>query len=280
MAEVSAGAAATGCVALLAGFALVRRRLRSKPLDSDLSPAVVVPAVVVQGRRPRHVAVIMDGNRRYGERKFGRARRLEGHHAGGEKLGHVVDWCVEYGVREVTCFAFSTENWKRDRFEVEGLMRTFVERCTAILQKAHERQIRCRVLCTDDSRLPPDVREALETLVAETRTYAVLTLNLAVSYGARSEILQATRRAASEVERGLLRAEEIDEATFGTYLQLDSEPDLLIRTSGEHRLSNFLLWQLAYTELVFLDKFWPDLEKADFVHCLDAYARRNRRFGA
>ncbi|KAH8063497.1 hypothetical protein JL722_2671 [Aureococcus anophagefferens] len=165
---------------------------------------------------PAHVAFIMDGNRRFGAKRFGHARRLEGHAAGGRKLGEVVDWCLRAGVAEVTAFAFSTENWHRDSAEVALLMRTFVDQCSEILKHAREKRVRCDVLCTDATRLPADVRAALETLETETAfADAALTLHLA----------------------------------------------------------------MAYTELVFLDKHWPELAEDDFDAVLDEYARRQRRYG-
>ncbi|KAJ8600862.1 hypothetical protein CTAYLR_008211 [Chrysophaeum taylorii] len=220
----------------------------------------------------------MDGNRRYGERQFGRARRLEGHQAGGKKLGEVVEWCVDCGVREVTCFAFSTENWRRDPAEIDCLMKTFVGRCDAIKKKAQEKRIRVRVLCTDN-RLPEDVDTALQALVDETRTYDGFVLNLAVSYGSRMEIAEAAKAVATDVKNGLLDPNDITEDTITKHLQLPDAPDLLVRTSGERRISNFLLWQLAYTELVFIDKLWPDLSRRDFDSLLRTFANRHRRFG-
>jgi len=231
------------------------------------------------GHVPRHIAFIMDGNRRYGASAFGPARRLEGHAAGGRKLGEVVEWCVGAGVRECTVFAFSTENWRRDSGEVALLMKTFLDQSVEILARARERRIRCNVLCSDPSRLPADVAARLRTLEDETRGHTAFTLNLAVSYGARSELANAARALAERARDGALDVAAIDEAALGAELSLTSAPDLLVRTSGERRLSNFLLWQMAYTELLFLDKHWPELEKRDFDAVLAEYARRARRFG-
>lgn len=233
--------------------------------------------LVAPVRKPRHIAFIMDGNRRFGERALG--RKLEGHRAGGEKLGEVVEWCLEAGIGEVTCFAFSTENWKRDSTEIECLMNLFCERCEAIKEKAHKLEIRVSVLCTDDRRFPEKVTNALRSLVKETANYEALRLNLAVSYGARGEIVQAARSVAKAAQKGLVDPDQLDERTFQSFLQLESEPDLLVRTSGERRISNFILWQLAYTELVFVDKLWPALDKRDFFDCLRTFADRSRRYG-
>ncbi|KAJ1457404.1 Decaprenyl diphosphate synthase-like protein [Pelagophyceae sp. CCMP2097] len=224
----------------------------------------------------------MDGNRRYGERKFGdvgSARKLEGHSEGGRKLGDVIEWCMESGVRELTCFAFSTENWNREQNEVDMLMRTFISRCEEIGRTARERGVRVVVLSSDTSRIPAHVSEALDKLVRETALHSTMTLNLAVSYGARGELANAARGLAVRVRAGTLDPEQIDEASFESELLLSSAPDLLLRTSGEFRLSNFLLWQLAYTELVFVDQFWPELTRLDFDGVLDEFARRKRRYG-
>lgn len=245
--------------------------------------AYVCVLLVVYRRRkremriPEHVAFIMDGNRRYGAREFGMVRHLEGHEAGGRKLGLVCEWCVDFGIREMTCFAFSTENWNRSPKEIETLMATFIDKCAAIEAKAHEKRVRVRVMSTND-RLPERVKIALTRLVDATSEYDTLTLNLAISYGGRSEIVNAAKEVARRVRDGL-DVDTVDEATFATFLTLQSAPDVLIRTSGEFRLSNFLLWQLAYTELVFLDKFWPDIEKKDLEHAFRIFASRKRRFG-
>lgn len=227
-------------------------------------------------RIPRHVAFIMDGNRRYGKRQYGKP--LQGHEAGGRKLGQVCEWCADLGVREITAFAFSTENWNRSHEEIDTLMSTFIDKCVEIEEKAHHRKVRVRVMSTDQ-RLPSSVREALERLQAATAAYETLTLNLAISYGGRSEIVNAAKSIARRVRDGSLDVEQVDESVFASFLTLESAPDVLVRTSGEFRLSNFLLWQLAYTELVFLDKYWPDIEKTDLERVFQIFAKRKRRFG-
>ena len=265
---------------LCAVVALVVRRRKGGAWEAS-PPRLREDGGAVRVRRvvPSHVAFIMDGNRRFGAKRFGPQRRLEGHAAGGRKLGEVLDWCLDAGVREVTAFAFSTENWNRDSREVALLMRTFVDQCAEILAKARERRVKCVVLCTDAARLPADVAGALSTLAAETADLDALTLNLAVSYGARGEIAAAARTLAERCARGDLAPADVTEDALGAAMALASPPDLLVRTSGERRLSNFLLWQMAYTELVFLDKHWPELDRADFEDVLDEYARRQRRFG-
>ena len=233
------------------------------------------------GPPPRHVAIIMDGNRRFGARAFGPERRLEGHAAGARKLGEVVDWCLGRGVAELTVFAFSTENWDRDADEVAALMREFVARAAEVERRCVERGIRCRILCTAPERLPRAARAALDRLEAATAPVPAprLVLNIAVSYGARGEIARAARTLAARCARGELAAGEIDEAAVERELLLRSPPDLVVRTSGERRLSNFLLWQAAYAELVFVEKHWPAFAECDLDAALGEYRRRGRRFG-
>jgi len=274
-----AGGACAGFVVGAAVVLVLARGRRSAARGGAAAPARDAAATASPRTVPRHVAFIMDGNRRYGAAAFGPARRLEGHAAGGRKLGDVVDWCVDTGVAECTVFAFSTENWRRDAAEVALLMRTFLDQADEILVRARARGVRCRVLCTDDARLPADVRARLGALEAGTARESRLLLNLAVSYGARSELARAAAACAARCARGEMSPADVDEAAVARELALRSCPDLLVRTSGERRLSNFLLWQVAYSELVFLDKHWPELARADFDAVLAEYARRQRRFG-
>ena len=264
----AAWSAALGTGALLALAARAYGRRRRAARDAAGPP-------------PRHVAIIMDGNRRFGARAFGPERRLEGHAAGARKLGEVVDWCLGRGVAELTVFAFSTENWDRDADEVAALMREFVARAAEVERRCVERGIRCRILCTAPERLPRAARAALDRLEAATAPVPAprLVLNIAVSYGARGEIARAARTLAARCARGELAAGEIDEAAVERELLLRSPPDLVVRTSGERRLSNFLLWQAAYAELVFVEKHWPAFAERDLDAALDEYRRRGRRFG-
>ena len=261
----AAWSAALGTGALLALAARAYGRRRRAARDAAGPP-------------PRHVAIIMDGNRRFGARAFGPERRLEGHAAGARKLGEVVDWCLGRGVAELTVFAFSTENWDRDAGEVAALMREFVARAAEVERRCVERGIRCRILCTAPERLPRAARAALDRLEAPVPAPR-LVLNIAVSYGARGEIARAARTLAARCARGELAAGEIDEAAVERELLLRSPPDLVVRTSGERRLSNFLLWQAAYAELVFVEKHWPAFAECDLDAALDEYRRRGRRFG-
>lgn len=182
---------------------------------------------------------------------------------------------------QVTVFAFSTENWDRDAGEVAALMREFVTRAADVERRCVERRIRCRILCTAPERLPRAAKAALDRLEAATAPVPDprLLLNIAVSYGARSEIARAARTLAARCACGELTAGQIDEAAVERELLLRSAPDLVVRTSGERRLSNFLLWQAAYAELVFVEKHWPAFAERDLDAALDEYRQRGRRFG-
>ena len=235
---------------------------------------------------PRHIAVIMDGNRRYGAQQSG--DRLSGHEAGGQTLVEAVKWCIELGVTHLTAYAFSTENWSRSPREIQTLMRVFEKYADELLRDALELRIRVHLLATDPHLLPPHVLHKLRELqrVTSAQPATRLTLNLCVSYGGRSELVGAARRLAAQVERGERGAETIDEAAFASELLTarhgggSPDVDLLIRTSGEHRLSNFLLWQVAYAEMVFVRKMWPEFRRDDLRAAVAEYARRKRRFGA
>lgn len=228
---------------------------------------------------PRHVAIIMDGNGRWA-RKRGKPR-IFGHRAGAESLRAVLRACRDHDVQYLTVYAFSTENWIRPPDEVSGLMtllRTFLKKDE---HELHENQVRLRVTGRI-ADLPKAVRAELTRVMEATRHYDKGHLILALSYGGRTEITDAVRAIARNVQSGDLDPEQIDEARLARHLYLPDvpDPDLMIRTSGERRLSNFLLWQLSYTELYFTDTLWPDFREAHFADALADYARRCRRFGA
>jgi undecaprenyl diphosphate synthase len=232
---------------------------------------------------PRHVAIIMDGNRRHGRKAHGNSTR--GHWDGSRKLLEVAKWCQAERIRTLTVYAFSTENWDRDPAEVSALMNIFTTYCEELRQEALQRNIRVRVLSTDASRIPAKVQAGLDRLQEDTRgCMGGLQLNICLSYGGRGEIVNACRFLAREVAQGRLDADRISESDVGGALLTSQDecpdPDVLIRTSGEYRLSNFLLWQIAYTELFFVDKNWPEFQKTDLVNVIRAFAMgRRRRFG-
>ena len=228
---------------------------------------------------PRHVAVIMDGNGRWAKRRM--QPRLFGHRAGAESLRAVLRACREHGVEYLTVYAFSTENWVRPADEVSGLMsllRTFLKKDE---HELHENQVRLRVTGRIGD-LPKAVRAELERVMEATKHYEKGHLILALSYGGRAEIVDAVRAIAADVRAGRLAPEAIDEKAIAARLYLPDvpDPDLMIRTSGELRLSNFLLWELSYSEFYFTETLWPDFREADFAKALEEYARRQRRYGA
>ncbi|HTN10232.1 MAG TPA: isoprenyl transferase [Acetobacteraceae bacterium] len=241
-------------------------------------PAILVEAAPPPGL-PAHVAIIMDGNGRWASARG--LPRVAGHRAGVEAVRRCVRLAIEAGVGCLTLYAFSSENWRRPAAEVldlTGLLRHFLR---AEIAELHQRGVRLRVI-GDRSRFDADIQRDL--LAAEQRTAGNtrLTLVVALSYGGRAEIVAAARAAAEAVRAGRLDPEQLDETAFGQLLSTAGlpDPDLIIRTSGEQRLSNFLLWQSAYAELVFLDVLWPDFAEPHFSEALAEFARRERRYGA
>ncbi|MBI3333354.1 MAG: isoprenyl transferase [Candidatus Omnitrophica bacterium] len=236
-------------------------------------------AMVDRTRLPRHVAIIMDGNGRWA-----RARglpRVMGHRAGIKSVRVVAELARELGVGVLTLYAFSVENWKRHPQEVATLMRLLDEYLRRELPTLMKNEIRLNVL-GDMTALPERVQEHLKEVMAGTGGNGKMVLNLALNYSGRCEILQAVRRISAQMQAGNLKEAELDEAAFSRFLYTDGQPDpdLLIRTSGEQRISNFLLWQISYTELYLTPTLWPDFGKPDFLAALLEYQRRERRFGA
>jgi undecaprenyl diphosphate synthase len=227
---------------------------------------------------PRHVAIIMDGNGRWAERRG--LDRIEGHRAGIESVRAVVRAAHELGVAQLTLYAFSTENWSRPKGEVDALMGLLEHYLEAELDELHRNGIRLRAMGRLE-RLPAGVRARLEQALCRTRGNTEMEVVFALSYGGRTEIVDAARRIAREVEQGKLDPEQIDEKVFAAYLYAPDlpEPDLLIRTGGESRVSNFLLWQIAYSEIHVTGVMWPDFRKGDLVEAIWSYQNRERRYG-
>ena len=231
-------------------------------------------------RVPRHVAVIMDGNRRYGRARHGDAAR--GHWDGARTLLAFAGWCIAEGVGAVTVYAFSTENWDRAPAEVAALMAIFRRYCDELRVEAVRRGIRVRVLTTDPGRIPEDVRAGVDRLVAETARGDRLAMNVCLSYSGRGEIVNACRSVAADARAGRIDPARVGEADVRERMLLPhcGDPDVVIRTSGEERLSNFLLWHVAYSELFFLKKPWPEVQKEDLLDVIRAFAHgRERRYG-
>jgi undecaprenyl diphosphate synthase len=230
------------------------------------------------GAVPRHVAVIMDGNGRWARERS--LPRPLGHRAGMKAVREAVEGAIAAGVEVLTLFAFSDENWQRPQPEISALMELLEEYIAHEVAELRAQGVAVHVL-GDRTRLVPGARAAVERAERETRAGTKLALNLCISYSSRAELARAARLLAEEVLKGARRLEEIDEAALGTKLYTApwSDPDLLIRTSGEHRLSNFLLWQLAYTELYVTPVLWPDVTRRDLFQAILDYQRRERRFG-
>ena len=229
-------------------------------------------------RIPRHVAVIMDGNGRWA--KVRGLPAVAGHRAGVEVIRKLLRACREHGVGVLTLFAFSSENWQRPRDEVRGLMALFMRYLRAEVRELHDNGIRLRII-GDRSRFAPRLRRLMEESEALTAANTGFTLVIAADYGGQWDIVQAVRALAAEVAAGRLQPHDIDAGSLEAQLSLADlpRPDLLIRTGGDHRISNFLLWQIAYTELYFTECFWPDFGAAEFAAALGDYAARERRFG-
>lgn len=228
---------------------------------------------------PRHVAIIMDGNGRWAQAR-GRPR-LYGHHAGARRVREVVEACPGLGIKYLTIFAFSTENWKRTQVEVAGLMSLFKRYIIKETRTLAQNGIRVRFI-GDRVRLDAKLIELMDTLERETADNDLVHLTVALNYGGRDEVARATKRLARDVAAGNLRPEDVDEETLPRYLdtRVLPDPDLVIRTSGEARISNFLLWQSAYSEYEFIDTLWPDFTAAELERLCKSFGSRERRFGA
>ena len=227
---------------------------------------------------PRHVAIIMDGNGRWATQR-GRPR-LFGHHAGAKRVREIVESCPDVGVEYLTIFAFSTENWKRTQVEVAGLMSLFRRYIAKETRALTEFGARVRFI-GDRERLDAKLVKLMEELEKATAGNSKVNLTIALNYGARDEVSRATKLLAEDVARGLLDPANVDEETLSRYLdtRVLPDPDLVIRTSGEARISNFLLWQSAYAEYEFIDTLWPDFSREEFASLCASYGERDRRFG-
>jgi len=227
---------------------------------------------------PRHIAVIMDGNGRWARNKG--AARIFGHRNAVQSVKDVTEGCGELGVKYLTLYAFSTENWGRPKEEVDGLMELLVNTLKKEINSLHENKVRLKTI-GDVGHLPTVCQDNLKEAIEATSNNQGLTLILALSYSGRWEIVEAAKALAKDVKSGKISSEKISEDLFSDYLKTAGipDPELLIRTSGEMRISNFLLWQIAYTELFITKKLWPDFRKEDLYEAICAYQMRDRRFG-
>ncbi|ADT83662.1 polyprenyl diphosphate synthase [Thermococcus barophilus] len=246
----------------------------------DLYERYLLEKVKANGRIPKHVAIIMDGNRRW-------ARKLEkppwyGHLFGSKKLEEILEWCRELNIKTLTVYAFSTENFKRSPEEVNALMNLFEQKFKELVhdERVHKYGIRVNVIGRREL-LPENVRKAAEEAERATRKYSNYILNIALAYGGRSEIVDAIKRIVADIEDGNITKKDIDEELLKKYLYIPNmpDPDIVIRTGGEIRISNFLLYQIAYSELFFVDVYFPEFRKIDFLRIIREYQKRERRFG-
>lgn len=228
-----------------------------------------------RGNLPRHVGIILDGNRRFAREKG--LSRKGGHELGAEKLKEVLEWTRELGIKHGTVYAFSKENLNRPSKEVRELMDIFYRKFKEIAndRQVHENQIRVRTM-GDRDVLPKSVRLAIEKAEEATRNYSGYTLNIAIGYGGRGELAEAARKICNQVKKGKLKPADVDEDLISSYLYIQDlpDPDLIIRTSGEERLSGFLLWQSAYSDLNFCETYWPAFTKIDFLRAISTYQKR------
>ncbi|MCU0849692.1 MAG: polyprenyl diphosphate synthase [Candidatus Thermoplasmatota archaeon] len=222
----------------------------------------------------------MDGNRRFAK-ELGLSVEA-GHIFGKEKIEEVLDWCFDLGIRVLTIYAFSTENFKRSEKEVKTLMVLLKQELDLAKEdsRIHRNKVRVRILGKLDS-LPKDIQQSAKSIMELTKSYKSYHLNIALAYGGREEIIQAIQRMGGDIKKGKLKVKDISQNTVSSYLYTSGlpDPDLILRTSGEERISNFLLWQLAYSELYFCDMYWPALQKRDFLLAIRSYQHRKRRYG-
>jgi undecaprenyl diphosphate synthase len=237
-----------------------------------------LPVSLDAAKIPQHVAAIMDGNGRWAKQRG--LPRIAGHRQGAHIVKSLLRCCKDWGIANFTVYAFSTENWGRPEAEVNFLMQLFEGLLDSELAEMHDEGVRLRFL-GDRSQVPLSLRKMMERSMEKTASNQAVNFNVAINYGSRNEITQAAKSIAHQIKSGELSPEDIDDSLFASHLDTSGlpDPDLLIRTSGEQRLSNFLLWQLAYTEIYITDTFWPDFDGGEFVKAIVDYQGRERRFG-
>ena len=227
---------------------------------------------------PKHLAIIMDGNGRWAKQKG--FLRAFGHENGTKSVRETVESCARLGIENLTLYAFSTENWNRPKLEVETLMKLLISSLKNELSTLQDNNIKLNTI-GDIKKLPASAQKELQKVINKTATNSRMTLTLALSYGSREEIINAVKNISNKVKNNIISIDTIDESIINQHLYTQNLPDvdLLIRTSGEHRISNFLLWQIAYSELYFTDVLWPDFKEKDLYEAIISYQKRERRFG-
>lgn len=232
-------------------------------------------------KMPKHIALIMDGNRRFSKLQ-GNIDVVKGHEIGVDTLEKVLDWSIELGIEIITAYAFSTENFNRPQHEVEGLMNLFVVNFKRLVthEKIHKNEVRVKVVGRTEL-LPDNVKEAINEAEESTKHYTKRLFNIAIGYDGRLEIIDSFKKIIKDVQDGKISIDDVDEDLVSQNLYTEGldDPNLIIRTSGEERLSGFLLWQSSYSELYFCETLWPELRKVDFIRAIRSYQARDRRFG-
>lgn len=227
---------------------------------------------------PKHIGIILDGNRRFSKKLM--MKPWKGHEWGAKKVEKLFDWCKELGIKELTLYSFSIQNFNRPKEEFAFLMKIFEDEFGRLLED--KRIIDDKLKINFIGRInmfPQKVQELMRKLMEKTKDQTGFRINFAMAYGGRSEVIDAVIKIAQQIKNGKLDIESINEESFNKYLYMDSEPDLIIRTGGEKRTSNFLIWQSYYSEWIFLDKMWPEFEKEDLVTAINDFTQRERRFG-
>ncbi|MBZ9652606.1 isoprenyl transferase [Psychroflexus montanilacus] len=233
---------------------------------------------IIVERLPKHIAIIMDGNGRWAKNQG--LMRVRGHEKGTKAVRETVEGCAELGVENLTLYAFSTENWKRPKLEVQTLMKLLVSSLKEEIKTLQDNKIKLQAIgCI--ANLPPKARKELKEVIDKTAHNDHMTLTLALSYGSREELIHVVKEISEKVKNNIIDSETIDESTINKHLYTQNLPDvdMMIRTSGEQRISNFLLWQMAYAELYFTDVLWPDFRKENLFEAIYEYQKRERRFG-
>lgn len=227
---------------------------------------------------PKHIGIIMDGNRRFSKRLM--LNPWKGHEFGARKVEKVLNWAKELGIKELTLYAFSVENFNRPKEEYDFLMKLFNKEFDNILKDDELEKNKIKINFIGRINLfPKEIYEKMKQIMDRTKNFSKFIVNFAMAYGGRAEIIDATKKIANLVKEGKIDVNDIDETLFMNNLYLKSEPELVIRTSGEKRFSGFLLWQISYSELFFVDKLWPEFEKEDLISIVNEFKNRDRRFG-
>lgn len=233
---------------------------------------------MVPNKVPKHIAIILDGNRRFSKRLM--IKPWKGHEWGAKKVEKLLEWCNELGIKELTLYSFSVQNFNRPKKEFDYLMNLFKTEFEKFKDdpRIHENKIRINVI----GRIwmfPKDLQEKMHEIMEKTKHYNDHIINFAMAYGGREEVIDAVKKISEQIKKGELDIDQINEETFSRNLYIKDEPDLIIRTGGEKRTSNFLIWQSHYSEWIFLEKMWPEFEKQDLIQAIEDYSNRRRRFG-